>query len=326
MASKIFDEMLDSFHRSAIDENPIEILKNFLRFVIRDGDLSVSGSILLYRKADDSLVLFNPDDFLFTEKFLERGKEWVGEMPSSHGLAGLAFRSREMAVSTNVAEDPRYSRDAADSPIGPMMCLPIILSYSGKPAGIVSFHNSPESKPFDPHDEVLAKRAVALLSTLLRAASGGHFSLESQSIFVIHGRDRKALDVLIKFLTGKGIKVETLGNQLRTGLQLLDGLDELITDADGVFVLMTPDDEGRLMEEEEPLEKRARENVIFEAGMACALHRRSSRVCFLVVGETNMPSDIQGLLWEKFSPYSPRLERLEQVLESWGFRWPAASA
>jgi len=277
MSVNIFEVMLDSFHRSAIDESPIEIMKNFLRFVIRDGALSQSGSILLYNKSKDALELFNPDDFLFKERFLQPGQNWAREMPSSQGLAGLF-------------------------------------------AGFVSFHNSPDGKPFEQPETALARRAVALLSTALRAASG-RLNIESRTTFVIHGRDTAALEKLKTILTARGVTVELLGQQPRTGFQLLEKLEEMITSADGVFVLMTPDDGGRLADDRSEFERRARENVIFEAGLACALHHRSNRVCFLVVGTTNIPSDIRGLLWEKFDPARPRIERLEQVLQSWGFRW-----
>jgi hypothetical protein len=42
-----------------------------------------------------------------------------------------------------------------------------------------------------------------------------------------------------------------------------------------------------------------------------------------VVGEPNIPSDIRGLLWEQFDPANPCVEKLELVLQTWGFRWQA---
>ena len=85
------------------------------------------------------------------------------------------------------------------------------------------------------------------------------------------------------------------------------------------------DDEGRLKDGAAQLEARARENVIFEAGMACALYRRDKRLCFFVVGNTNIPSDIKGLLWEQFDPGNPDVGRLEAVLQNWGFRWKVSA-
>ena len=325
MPDEIFDEVLDNFHRASLDEQPEGILKDFLRFVIRDGGLSEAGSVLIYNKESDTLDLFNPDNFLFVEGFLTPDAKWATRIPSSKGMAGVAFKSRETKFSNEVDQDRRYSRDVADSPIKSMICVPIIYSFSAQPIGVVSFHSATSSRSFKEEDVRHAERSVAILGTCLRAASRSHFRLPGQKVFIIHGRDKSSLEVLTKILNERDVKVQTLGAVPRVGFELLEELEDQIEDTDAVLVLMTPDDEGRLKDNVAQLESRARENVIFEAGMACALYRRTKRICFFVVGNTNIPSDIKGLLWESFDPGNPDVGRLEAILKNWGFRWKVSS-
>jgi predicted nucleotide-binding protein len=325
MVSEVFDDVLDNFHRASLDEQPEGILKEFLRFVIRDGGLSEAGSVLIYNKDSDTLDLFNPGDFLFTEGFLSPGASWAMRIPSSKGMAGVAFKSRETKFSNAVDKDRRYSRDVADSPIKCMICVPIIYSFSSQPIGVVSFHSATDARNFDDHDVRQAQRSVAILGTCLRAASRAPFRLPGQKIFMIHGRDKNSLGVLSKLLKDRDVQVQTLGDIPRTGFELLTELESQIENTDAVLVLMTPDDEGRLRDGAAQLEPRARENVIFEAGMACALYRRTKRICFFVVGNTNIPSDIKGLLWEQFDPGNPDVGRLEAILNNWGFRRKATA-
>ena len=60
--------------------------------------------------------------------------------------------------------------------------------------------------------------------------------------------------------------------------------------------LLTPDDVGALKGDESNLNPRARQNVIFEFGYFIGkLHRE--RVCALVKGDVEKPSDYDGVLY-----------------------------
>ena len=81
---------------------------------------------------------------------------------------------------------------------------------------------------------------------------------------------------------------------------------------------MTPDDVGRLMAPEDgPLLPRARENVIFEAGILTSLFRATNKVCFVVKKPLKLPSDMHGLLYEEFETEINE-KRIEAILRSWG--------
>jgi hypothetical protein len=85
----------------------------------------------------------------------------------------------------------------------------------------------------------------------------------------------------------------------------------------GGFVLLTPDDEGRLFKFGEPMRQRARQNVIFEGGYLTALFRRKNRICFLQKGDVEVPSDLNGLLMERF-PERIDAGRILLTLGEWG--------
>lgn len=64
-----------------------------------------------------------------------------------------------------------------------------------------------------------------------------------------------------------------------------------------MFVLLTPDDLGRLAEQEIPDQRRARQNAVFEYGFFLgALRRAGGRVLLLTKGDLEMPSDLSGIV------------------------------
>jgi predicted nucleotide-binding protein len=81
--------------------------------------------------------------------------------------------------------------------------------------------------------------------------------------------------------------------------------------------LLTPDDEGRLYQFGEPMRQRPRQNVVFEGGYLMALFRGTNRVCFVQQGDLETPSDLNGLLMERFEE---RLDpqRIKLTLREWG--------
>lgn len=111
----------------------------------------------------------------------------------------------------------------------------------------------------------------------------------------------------------------------RTGSDLLGFLEDKIRDCLVGFILLNPDDEGRLYKYGEPLRHRARQNVIFEAGYLTALFRDINRICFLQKGEMEIPSDLSGLLKETFSG-SIHADRIHLTLEHWQLIQPAKAS
>jgi hypothetical protein len=304
-----------------------EILKHFLRMIVFDADLSESGSIVEYKKSDNKLVLFNKDNFLFEEGYLEGKKEdWTSEFALHEGLAGRAFDTGETKYSNDVTKEKWYLDKG--EPISSMVCAPIKLPShrfkDNKPFGVASFHNKPaarlqDTRTFSPETIAAINVAVNILSFALDLAG----TLPSASVFIVHGRDTEALKVLQEILTERGVKPITVGEEVGTGQVILEQFESLLNECGAGFVLWTPDDEGRFKLDPPSFNPRARQNVVFEAGFLAALFRERKRISFLKTGHLELPSDIGGLKWEEFDPNSPNLKRIEAILSQWGIEWTA---
>ena len=103
----------------------------------------------------------------------------------------------------------------------------------------------------------------------------------------------------------------------RTGGDLLSTIEDQINSCMAGFILLTPDDEGRLYEYGEQPRLRTRQNVIFEAGFLTALFRKTRRVCFVKEGDLEIPSDLNGLLMETYTGNLDE-KRIKNVLVMWG--------
>src|SRR5512132_2747952 len=321
--------MLSNFLKASRDKSQSDIIKNFLWIVIKRAGISESGSVLVYNPDDGKLHLFNEDGFLFENSFLDETKPWKAEFSPYEGLAGLAFATAEKQVSKDVQSDPRFAHDGGGG-IGSMICMPISISRQEQPFGVVSFHNTPGTTSFDDRLVEVADMATQCLGVSLGASAVSLLSQQRRSVFIVHGRDNAALFWLKNFLNERKVTPIVLRDQPRTGAEILALLDEKIDKCAAGFVLLTPDDEGRLLARpgaaEDKLQFRARQNVVFEAGLLCARFRDLGKVCFLKKGQIEIPSDMQGLLFEDLDEENPNIPRLDGVLQAWGIECERVSS
>ena len=121
-------------------------------------------------------------------------------------------------------------------------------------------------------------------------------STETNSrVFLVHGRDEGLLAQVARFLESRlKLEVTILDEQPSEGRTVIEKI-EAFSGARFAVVLMTPDDEGRLAGSGEPVNPRARQNVVFELGFFMGLLTRKN-VC--VIDEPNMPefSDLAGVV------------------------------
>jgi predicted nucleotide-binding protein len=128
---------------------------------------------------------------------------------------------------------------------------------------------------------------------------------DKRTVFVVHGRDEDIRASLFNFLRSIGLTpLEWTQAVLETGKgtpYIGEILDRAFALAQAVVVLLTPDDEGRLRAAfqvpsdpsyEFELTGQARQNVLFEAGMAFG--RFPDRTILVEVGTTKPFSDIGG--------------------------------
>jgi len=151
-------------------------------------------------------------------------------------------------------------------------------------------------------------------------------SLERKNIFIVHGLDHKSLNELKTVLREFGLDPLALHEQASGGLTLAEKLEKYAGKVGFAFIILTPDDVGGQKEDlrkklgadlpflQRPLavigpqvidnilktfEPRARQNVIFEMGFFWGTLDRK-RVCCLLKGDVEKPSDINGIVYVPF--------------------------
>lgn len=117
----------------------------------------------------------------------------------------------------------------------------------------------------------------------------------SNRVFVVHGRDGGTRDTVARFLESLELEPVILQEQPSEGRTIIEKFE----DHSGVgfaVVLCTPDDVGALATEPDKLRRRPRQNVILELGFFLGRLGRN-RVCALLDGDMEMPSDYGGVLY-----------------------------
>ena len=127
----------------------------------------------------------------------------------------------------------------------------------------------------------------------------------SKRVFLVHGHDEVAKTNLEIFLSEIGLEPIVLHRQADEGLTIIEKFEKH-SDVGYAFILLTPDEVAYLAKEEEKADSerdkslRARPNVIFEFGYFVGKLGRS-RTCCLYTGEVELPSDISGMIYKRFS-------------------------
>lgn len=117
----------------------------------------------------------------------------------------------------------------------------------------------------------------------------------SNKVFIVHGHDAEARETVARYLQMLGFEPVILHEQANQGRTVIEKI-EANRDVGFAVVLLTPDDVGRSVKEDE-LKPRARQNVLLELGyFICHLGR--DRVCTLRRGNVDIPSDFAGVVWE----------------------------
>ena len=122
-----------------------------------------------------------------------------------------------------------------------------------------------------------------------------------EEVFIVHGRNEAAKHAIARFVERLGLKAIILDEQPDDGLTIIEKLEREAQNVGFAIAALTPDDVGALKDEaDEQLKLRARQNVIFELGYFMGKLGRP-RVCLLIEGELENPSDLDGLLYVPMS-------------------------
>jgi predicted nucleotide-binding protein len=113
------------------------------------------------------------------------------------------------------------------------------------------------------------------------------------TVFIIHGHDNSLKTETQLLLTRAGVNNIVLHEQPDKGRTIIDKLIDESSNSNYAIALLSPDDvlkDG---------ENRARQNVILEIGYFIGLLGKE-RVRLIKKGEIDIPSDLSGILYEKY--------------------------
>lgn len=119
-------------------------------------------------------------------------------------------------------------------------------------------------------------------------------AIDKKSIFIVHGRNESIKAQVSNLLLKLGLKPIILHEQANRGKTIIEKF-ETNANVSASIVLFTDDDVGKYKEEEK-LENRARQNVIFEAGYFIGKLGREHTI-ILNSPNINIPSDLQGYVY-----------------------------
>ncbi|HEU5408470.1 MAG TPA: nucleotide-binding protein, partial [Nitrospira sp.] len=120
----------------------------------------------------------------------------------------------------------------------------------------------------------------------------------SRKVFVVHGHDNKAKRTVASFLKNLNLEPIILHEQPNKSRTIIEKFEQH-TDVAFAVVLLTPDDFGGSVSTRRKTKLRARQNVVFEFGYFVGKLGRK-RVCALMAGKIEKPSDIDGVLYIPF--------------------------
>lgn len=166
------------------------------------------------------------------------------------------------------------------------------------------------------------------LKTCVDLDSKGVPGMSINDVFVIHGRDSRAVNSMKQLLRAVSLTPveweEAVSWTNKASPPLLDVIKTALERVQAAVVLFTPDEVAQLKEEFwDPGDTEAdhkgfqpRQNVLIEAGMALALF--PDRTLLVQIGKIRMPSDITGLNYLKFDGQPKSRTALINRLENAG--------
>lgn len=119
--------------------------------------------------------------------------------------------------------------------------------------------------------------------------------LDSNKVFIIHGHDGGTKETVARFISQLGLEPIILHEQPSQGRTIIEKFEDH-SDVGYAIALITPDDIGSSIKEQENTRQRARQNVIFEFGYFLGKLGRH-KVAGLVKGDIEVPSDYSGVLY-----------------------------
>jgi len=134
-----------------------------------------------------------------------------------------------------------------------------------------------------------------------------HVGFDMSKVFIVHGHDTEMKLEVARFIEKQSIEAIILHELPSQGKTVIEKI-EAYGNVGAAIILMTPDDEGKAVSELN-LSKRARQNVVFEAGYFIGKIGRNRTV--IVQKGVETPSDLLGIIDLRSSDW--KLELLREL-------------
>jgi predicted nucleotide-binding protein len=144
-----------------------------------------------------------------------------------------------------------------------------------------------------------------------------NISINKSEVFIVHGHDELAKTKTARFIERLGLRPIILHEQTSSGKTIIEKIEEYTNVGFGI-VLYTPCDVGCKKGNEENLQNRARQNVVFEHGYLIGKIGRNN-VCALVKGTIEVPNDISGVVYIKMDEDESWHIKIAKELRSSGY-------
>jgi predicted nucleotide-binding protein len=181
----------------------------------------------------------------------------------------------------------------------------------------------------DNSDEIVTRYIVPLLEFIemrlfsdarpeFEADMSPSIAMNTTDVFVVHGCDEAAKQIVARFLEKLGLNPVILHEQSNRGRTIIEKFEDH-AEVRFAVIILTPDDIGRLATESESSSTlRARQNVIFEMGYFIGRIGRG-RVFPLRRGSVEIPSDYSGVVYTELDDKGAWRVELVRELKGAGF-------
>lgn len=169
--------------------------------------------------------------------------------------------------------------------------------------GIIMFVSREDIVSYDRYTKDITKKVFASAQKKMDSGTSEKNMVKNTSkpvmdktkVFIVHGHDDLAKTETARFIEQMGFEPIILHEKASSGATIIEKIEQYSNVGFGV-VLYTPCDVGAKDEKKPNLQKRARQNVVFEHGFLNGKLNRKN-VCALVKGDIETPNDISGVVY-----------------------------
>jgi predicted nucleotide-binding protein len=166
-------------------------------------------------------------------------------------------------------------------------------------------------------NNLIEQSSVEAISKRVTSSSIPKHDVNSNQIFIVHGHDEAAKVSMARFISELGFKPIILHEQPNSGRTIIEKIEAYSNVGFGV-VLYTPCDIGS-KKGEAALNKRARQNVVFEHGFLIGKLGRP-RVSAFVKEDIETPNDISGVVYTNLDSAGAWKVQLAKELQAAGYK------